>query len=211
MHRMNCFHCLCSHNNIFRHVRTSGCIGMHRNQRWVYFSHSNEIFWDALIPEICARVVKVNIFWDNLSDVSARTKHCSSVLCCSTTVRTCWVIDVYCTVTVKALPNDLLLLTDTQQTHRFKNSAGSFINESTVLVSTLRAARTSFHNILHVRLDTPDRSGVRKVSGLSYIPVYNCTVQSTSRVPSPENRQVCREFRFIGVRCINTYLYIFGG
>ena len=72
-----------------------------------------------------------------------------------------------------------------------------------LLVSLLRT-------ILQVCLDTSDRFGVRQVSGLSWIPVYNCTIQSMSKVPPPENRLVYRGFRFIGVRYIETYLYTGG-
>ena len=41
---------------------------------------------------------------------------------------------------------------------------------------------------VQVCLDVLDRSGVRKVSVLSRNPVYDCTIQSTIRVPSPKNR-----------------------
>ena len=54
----------------------------------------------------------------------------------------------------------------------------------------------------------PDRSRVRKVSGLLRIPVNRAQFQSTSRGPSPENRPVYNGFRFKGVRFKQSRLYI---
>ena len=57
----------------------------------------------------------------------------------------------------------------------------------------------TFLFLLQVRFDVPDRLGVQKVFGLWWMPLYNCTIQSKSKVPSPESRPVYREFRLIGV------------
>ena len=73
----------------------------------------------------------------------------------------------------------------------------------------LRLLMSLLRTVLHVCLDAPERSGVRNVSGLSRIPVYNFTTESMSRVPSPENRPVYREFRLIRLRYIEIYVYIY--
>ena len=50
-------------------------------------------------------------------------------------------------------------------------------------------------------------SGVRQSVRRSLIPIKRRTIQSRSRVPLPENRQVYRAFRHNGVRYSETYLY----
>ena len=60
---------------------------------------------------------------------------------------------------------------------------------------------------LQACLDATDRSGVRKVSGLLWIPVYRSIIQS-ARLPSPENRPDYCKFWYIGIWYIEIYLYI---
>ena len=62
--------------------------------------------------------------------------------------------------------------------------------------------------IIQVWLFKPDRSGVKKVSGLQQLPVCRARCQSTRRVPSPGNRPVYNASRFKSVRLTQTRLYI---
>ena len=62
--------------------------------------------------------------------------------------------------------------------------------------------------IVQVCLDNSDWSGVAKVSELEWIPSYWDTIQSTSRVPSPESRSSYSRFRVMKVRVIETHLYL---
>ena len=64
----------------------------------------------------------------------------------------------------------------------------------------------NYLGIRQICLNVPDRSGVRKVSGLLRIPVYGSTIQLTHRVSSPKSRSVYTHFLFIGVQYVKKYL-----